>query len=380
MKKYFLIVLVLLMYHICVAQEMLCNPFKLSTTERATLPSVVPCNPSTFWLNHEDANTPGIYNIREYSLINNVISPTGYVIFNVPNQSIGYCNDLTLGSGMTFYDVDSYFTNNFLRYDGSNWLHEPIPGNIYEYFNIAGNKNTLVAHARLLSNYPKYIAKYDGASINIIYDSGLTKSITSGDLVVDSLENIWFFESSDTNFLKPTNLKVINNLGQLVHDYNVDYINSIGYGGYGMFIMNNTLYFGVDYLNPVCPNALIPLSIVADSVIQGTPISFVAPAARWDLESCNQGTLTSVKEVPALYKQLSVYPNPTTDQFSVYIPYGTNANAHIIITNLQGAILEDRLVKDNKIPINCEQWPAGMYLVSVVSNDRGIVTAKVLKQ
>jgi hypothetical protein len=367
-----LILLAFLLSKFCIAQ--------INRTEVVNNTTSVPCNPNTFWLNHEDANTPGIYNIREYSLINNVISPTGYVIFNVPNQSIGYCNDLTLGSGMTFYDVDSYLTNDFLRYDGSNWIHEPIPNNTYEYFNIAGNKNTLVAHARLLSNYPKYIARYDGSSINIIYDSGLAKSITSGDLVVDSLENIWFFESSDTNFLKPTNLKVINNLGQLVNDYNVDYINSIGYGGYGMFIMNNTLYFGVDYLNPINPNTLIPLNIVADSVIQGVPISFVAPAARWDLESCNQGTLTSVKDVPASYKQLSVYPNPATDQFSVYIPYGTNVNAHIIVTNLQGAILEDRLVKDNKIPINCLHWPAGMYLVSVVSNDRGIVTAKVLKQ
>jgi hypothetical protein len=370
--KYLVFATIIFLSEICAAQ--------ISQTEVDNKTTSVPCNPNTFWLNCDDPNTLGVYNIREYTLINNFISSTGNVIYNVSNRNIGYCNDLTLGSGMTFYDVDSYFTNDFMRYDGSNWIHEPIPNNTYEYFNIAGNKNTLVAHARLLSNFPKYIAKYDGASINIIYDSGLTKSITSGDLVVDSLENIWFFESSDTNFLKPTNLKVINNLGQLVNDYNVDYINSIGYGGYGMFIMDNTLYFGVDYLNPVYPNTLIPLSIVADSVIQGTPISFVAPAARWDLESCNQGTLTSVKDIPASYKKLSVYPNPATNQFSVYIPYGTSPSSHIIITNLQGAILENRLIKDNKTPINCEHWPAGMYLVSVFSIDRGIVTAKVLKQ
>lgn len=357
---------------ICAAQ--------INQTEVINRANSVPCNPNTFWLNCEDVNTPGVFNIREYSIINNIISPTGYVIFNVPNRNIGYCNDLTSGNGMTFYDVDSYLTNDFLRYDGSNWINEPIFNNTYEYFNVAGNKNTLVAHARLLTNFPKYIARYDGANLNIIYDSGLLKSITSGDLVVDSLENIWFFESYDTNFLRPTNLKVINNLGQLVKDYNVDYISSIGYGGYGMFILNNTLYYGVDYLNPICPNTLIPFNIVADSVIQGVPISFVAPSGRWDLESCNQGTLTSINQVPISYKHLSVYPNPAKEQFIAYIPYSTNANAHIIVTNLQGAIIEDRLIKDYKIPINCEEWTAGMYLVSVVSNDRGILTTKVLKQ
>jgi hypothetical protein len=147
---------------------------------------------------------------------------------------------------------------------------------------------------------------------------------------------------------------------------------------YGMFIMDNILYVGIGSSNSMYPNKLLPFTIVNDSVLLGNPIAFGGDL--YDLESCNQGTLTSVKEVPASYKQLSVYPNPATDQFSVYIPYGTSPSSHIIVTNLQGAVLEDRLVKDNKIPINCELWPEGMYLVSVVSNDRGIVTAKVLKQ
>jgi hypothetical protein len=207
----------------------------------------------------------------------------------------------------------------------------------------------------------------------------LNKSISVWDLSIDEQDNLFFFEAYDSLIFEPFVLNKMNLQNGSLTNYPIAYNSRFSsLNAYGMFIINNTLYVGVGPSNSIYPNKLLPFTIVNDSVLLGNPIAFGGDL--YDLESCNQGTLTSVKEVPASFKQLSVYPNPATDQFSVYIPYGTNANAHIIVTNLQGAILEDRLVKDNKIPINCEYWPSGMYLVSVVSNDRGIVTAKVLKE
>jgi hypothetical protein len=367
------------MCHICVAQEMLSNLFKLSTTERATVPSVVPCNPNTFWLNCGDANTPGVFNIREYTLINNTVAYTGNIIYNVPNASIAYAN-ISSSLGSTFYDIDFGLSGDLLEYNGVSWTHYPVSSNL-QVVNCGGGLNTLAYLAKDSTNYQDRVLLYNGVNLYEIYRSDTLMAITVADIAVDSLQYIYLFEAFNSTYLTPYSLKVLDSSGNFYNQFffKSGLVFSADYA-YGMFILNNTIYVGLGNTNPYYPNTLVPFNIVNDSVLMGIPIPFVAPASRFDLESCNQGTLTSVKEVPASYKQLSVYPNPATDQFSVYIPYGTNANAQIIVTNLQGATLEDRLVKDNKIPINCELWPAGMYLVSVVSNDKGIVTAKVLKQ
>jgi hypothetical protein len=369
-----LIILVLLLSKFCSAQ--------INQTEVVNKTTSVPCNPNTFWGVRFDPNNFNTTIVSEYSLINSVVTPTGYNIYNCPGISIAYSNSLVPSIiGNTIYSYDFLVGNTLYGFDGTNWI-TIVNGNPYYLYHGAGYQNKLVLDGNLYpfqETFRKRLFSFNGIGFDTIYSTSNNISISVWDLAIDELYNVWYFEAYDSLISNPFCLNSFNLFTGLKKVYPIKQ-NSLfsSVEAYGMFIMNNILYVGIGSSNSIYPNKLLPFTIINDSVLLGNPIAFGGDL--YDLESCNQGTLTSVKEVPASFKQLSVYPNPATDQFSVYIPYGTNANAHIIVTNLQGAILEDRLVKDNKIPINCEQWTAGMYLVSVVSIDRGIVTAKVLKQ
>jgi hypothetical protein len=371
--KYILFAALIFFTNNCIAQ--------VNQTEVVNKTTSVPCNPNTFWGIYQ-TNTLGLYNIEEYLILNSTIVPTGILYNNVPNASLAYCNDLNGGIGQTFYNVDFGTTWDIIRFTGLNWVN--INNNTqYELRNCAGHGSTLAFDANTQNSYAKDILIYSNNSLIPIYNTGQFETRIIEDIAVDQNEDIWFFSGYDSSVfypLYPSFLNIISNSGQLKNKYPLSVNSRFNcLNGYGIFILDSILYVGFGSINSTYPNKLVPFTIINDSAVAGTPIPFGFHNFG-DLESCNQGTLTNVKEVPASYKKLSAYPNPATDQFSVYIPYGTNANAHIIVTNLQGAIIEDRLVKDNKIPINCEHWPAGMYLVSVVSNDSGIVTAKVLKQ
>ena len=207
----------------------------------------VPCNPNTFWLLNEDPINPGQFNIREYLLNNGSIIPTNYILYNVPNENLAYCNLLGLSNSGTFFNLDTYATNNILRFSGTNWVNLQIAPINIDYFNPGGNKNTLAFQGRDFTLYPKYIDVFDGTSVNQIFYTGNKHSIIGADIAVDSLERIWFFISPDTNFFTPTSLLVISKTGVLLHSYfvnltpqNFDFLNV-----YGMFILNNTLYIGL---------------------------------------------------------------------------------------------------------------------------------------
>ena len=346
-----------------------------TTLVRANALTNVPCNPNTFWLIHQDQNNFSLCNIREYTLINNVISPTGYVLYGAPIGSLAYANDFTINGANSFYNLDTY-SNNILVYRGGIWDTIAINLNGYIFSNQAGHGSNIVFQGKDTSINFNKIALYNGLNTSIIYTSDYFHSLMPYDLAIDINNNIWFFESNDSNFILPINLKSYTINNNNVTSYPLHSSSNFD-GAYGMFILNNKIYVGVGNTNSLFPNCLIPFSIINDTVYQETPILLVAPAQRLDLESCNQGTLTSVSEVPVSLKELSVYPNPAENQFTVHLPYGSNRNAQLTIYNLQGKLIETKKASDTA-PINCASWARGIYFVSLVEEGKAKVTRKIV--
>ncbi len=336
----------------------------------------VPCNPNCFWMIHVDQSNASIYNIREYNLANNTITQTGNNIYNVPNANLAYCNDFNNPSSRTFYNIDSYQSNNILKYDNGMW--SPITSNSLNlsFFNPGGNGNVLAFQGRDNSIWPKFICTFNGTTIDSIYYCGPNYSLIGADIAVDSLGQIWFFESNDTSYFNPVCLKVISSTGVVIKSYPIT--TTIDFSDcYGVMILNNTLYVGISYLNSTYSNKLLPFTIINDSIFLNTPIPFIAPPQKKDLESCNQGTLTSISEVPESLKELAVYPNPAQEQFMLHLPYRTSSNAIIQIYNLHGEIVKTIKGSDTS-PINCSTWPRGIYFVSLVEEGKARVTRKVV--
>ena len=265
-------------------------------------------------------------------------------------------------------------------YDGSNWLPfgNPGPGN---YHVLAGNENKLAA----IDFWPntgeqKLIININSLGFDTIYYSGSDTSIVTYGFTIDSNFNIWFINGPDqsgTPANTATTLCKIDTSGNLIAEYpltlNSQYFSALSGG---VFILNNTIYVYFAATHPTFPNTLMPFNIINDSLVMGTPIPFTFPDVYGPI-SCNQGTLTSISEVPESLKELSVYPNPALEQFMLHLPYRTSSNASIQICNLQGELVKIIKASDTS-PINCSTWPRGIYFVSLVEDGKARVTRKVV--
>ncbi len=347
--------------------------FNMTELREQSLNSV-PCNPNTFWGIFPSTN-PGNFTIGEYTINNLTIVPTGQQVLNVPNVSLGYSSNGSSNSSSTFFNVDFDGTWDILKLTNNSWAH--IANNtLFNIRNCAGHDSIIVFDAINNTTYPKDILIYTSNILTPIFNTGPNLSKVVEDLAVDINNHIWFFSSYDTSYFQITYLNEIDVSGQLIKQY--PFPNNVLYdciNAYGMFILNNILYLGIGSINPIYPNKLLPFSIINDTLVMGIPINCTANFG--DLESCNQGTLTSISEVPESLKELSVYPNPAQDQFMLHLPYRTSANAIIQIYNLQGELVKNFKASDTS-PINCSSWPRGIYFVSLVEEGKARVTRKVV--
>ena len=347
----------------------------------------IPCNPNTFWLLYNpnllgpqiDSNV-----IAEYTLINNVITP---VTLNKAttryNPTLIYTNFGCPSATKTFYSID---TNVIRIYNPNlnNWDSIVTNLNVTVLTNGgAGGSNFIVFYKPDINcNGCSEIVRLKSNNLNqivdtiiypyIIYSSPVTQ------LAVDDLNQIWFFEHSgiSSGWWVATNLKCLDNMGNVIHDYPLNFYCDL-YGNRGMFIMNNKIYVGTDVSNGPSPTDLIPFSIINDTVVREPSINFIAPPIRLCMASCNPGTLVSVNEIPPSLKELSVYPNPATANFTVYLPYKTSAQAQITVSNSQGQLVYSSPAIDYST-INCSTWSRGVYLINLHENGKIITSKKIV--
>jgi len=73
------------------------------------------------------------------------------------------------------------------------------------------------------------------------------------------------------------------------------------------------------------------------------------------------------ERIPALVKEIRVYPNPVSDYLLVMIPAAAKANIPVIIRGMDGkTITKDEIAAGTaNAVIDVKQIPAGMYVVSI---------------
>jgi len=372
--KYFAIVLfAILIPLVCKAQVEL-----NSHSTNIQTPPIIPCNPNTFWAVHYDPNGAFTANISEFTLTNSTISYNGIVATGCPGMSLAYANyNLAIGNGGTFYSIDYIQNHQIFMYDGSSWMPfgNPGPGN-YHVLAGFGNKLAAIDFWQNTSEL-KLVIDYNGIQFDTIYNSGNDTSIATQSFTYDSNFNIWFINGPDPWGTPATTLCKIDTAGNIKAEYPLS-LNSQYFSALTgcLFISNNTLYVYFGANHPTYPSTLMPFNIINDSLEMGTPIPFTFPDV-YDIKSCNQGTLTSISEVPESLKELSVYPNPARDQFMLHLPYRTSPEATVQVFNLQGEVIYTQKAGELS-PINCSSWPRGIYFVSLLEKGKVTITKKVV--
>ncbi len=93
----------------------------------------------------------------------------------------------------------------------------------------------------------------------------------------------------------------------------------------------------------------------------------------------SQDTLSNFPEPnKASFKNMQIYPSPTKGSFSLNL--GANyANVSIVITDLTGKQVYSKKVNNSKIVELSLNEPAGIYLLSVFS-DENKATIKLMKE
>lgn len=71
--------------------------------------------------------------------------------------------------------------------------------------------------------------------------------------------------------------------------------------------------------------------------------------------------------------ELSVYPNPATDQLNLVLTNSNNAT--LTITNIQGQVIESKGVQGSNVSLDVSKLPVGYYIIEVVSNNEVLKTS-----
>lgn len=78
--------------------------------------------------------------------------------------------------------------------------------------------------------------------------------------------------------------------------------------------------------------------------------------------------------------EVSLYPNPATDQFFVEIKGGANNHTEAALTLVSGSILETRIIKSTSESFDLSNLPPGMYLFKLTVDKETRVWKVVKKQ
>ena len=76
---------------------------------------------------------------------------------------------------------------------------------------------------------------------------------------------------------------------------------------------------------------------------------------------------------------VAIYPNPTTGKFTVHIPDWTDG-WFISIFNMQGKKMETGILSDEYTVIDINQFPAGVYLLEIITKTGQRTTKKLVKE
>ena len=85
-------------------------------------------------------------------------------------------------------------------------------------------------------------------------------------------------------------------------------------------------------------------------------------------------------QVNGVEEAISIFPNPAQEEINVSFSGILPLNARVRIRDLQGRLMMEAEMPSPQISIECGAWPAGLYLLEIVAEERRLICEKVLKQ
>ncbi len=89
-----------------------------------------------------------------------------------------------------------------------------------------------------------------------------------------------------------------------------------------------------------------------------------------------------VSATPTLVKtnqSLTLYPNPTTDRINILINGTISDHCRLVLSNMMGAVLLQRIVTENKTELSISDLPSGFYNIAVYNGNENIGHATLIK-
>ena len=201
---------------------------------------------------------------------------------------------------------------------------------------------------------------------------------TCADLVVDSRERAWVL--TGTQWPVSDTLRVIDSTGLQICKFPlVEPFNTIN--AYGMMMYQNQIWLGLGDGNALYPSQLLPLEIIDNQVVAGTPLAF-ADDLNLDLESCEVGLpefdceVTSIEGLKEEKAMLTIFPNPGTERIEVV---SERMMDKIELVGLSGRVLQTINPQATHVELNLVNLAEGIYFVKVYQG-RQIILSKQIKK
>jgi len=118
-------------------------------------------------------------------------------------------------------------------------------------------------------------------------------------------------------------------------------------------------------------------SFKSDSVAFGTTIltNLDSSGNTWNGFIAKLKNTMTENELIQNTNAISIFPNPTTDKFTIILP----EKAIIEILNIEGQIIESKKVNDSQINIDVSYFSSGVYIIKAIT-DKGIAINKLIKK
>lgn len=88
--------------------------------------------------------------------------------------------------------------------------------------------------------------------------------------------------------------------------------------------------------------------------------------------------VTGINEV-SMNISMSVFPNPTTGLLTLQILENNFGRFYYNLTDLQGKLIETKLLRDSQTQINLNGYSTGTYFLNVTQNSKIIKSFKIIK-
>jgi len=317
----------------------------------------IPCNANTFF-SFTSSGT-----INELVINGNTVTDNGPIATTPTNYSLAYCNNLDGGAfSPTFYSHQGS-TYPLDYYNGSGWTTTTSP--LVQFpGGIAGYGNSLYL------TFEDSIVRYDGNTFTKIYDAPANQTFVIADAGVDDQGNIWSLMGYA--FPTSTNLVEFSPAGVIINQFPLS-LNCVY--AYGAFLLNGKFYIGFGNTNPTYPDKLLPISIVGNSAVVGTPISFSSGTYIRDFASCSPGSPLSVQENET-QDLVSVFPIPSSS--FINLPSKFSGVTLCNIFSADGNLISENVEASNG-SLNVEALHAGIYFLEI-RNKGAVYHARFLKQ